>query len=81
MWDYASYDYRWIHTDAVINIPQDSSSYHFITTLKNADIDVPITVYTYVNVSARLVGVNDDWVNCCIIQKRSTERLWYASYS
>ena len=71
LWCYSSDGSRWFHTYSVIIIPQDSSSLHFSTTLHTAKGDVLITMSPSVNVSGRLVVVNDGWVNHCIFQMRS----------
>ena len=82
LWAYASDSYWLIQTDTddVITITPESFYLHFNTTLQTYKRDVPITMYQYVNGSTILVGVNNDWVTFCIVQKQSPKRLWSTSY-
>ena len=75
MWDWDSDGYRWVHTDFVIAIPPESNSLYFITTLQTAKVDVPITVYLYINGSAWLVRMNEH-----IFRTRSSYRGLFRPY-
>ena len=78
LWEFAFDVYRWIHTDAIINTPPNSSYLNFSMTLQTDKGDVIITIYLYGNVSGCLVGVDYGWVTRHIYQTCSNmpEGLW-----
>ena len=44
LWDYDSNGSCWVHTNAIINNPPESSTSQFRKTLQTAEGDIPITV-------------------------------------
>ena len=54
LWVLASDDSRWIHSNIVICVTPEINT-HFVTTLTTPKGEAPITVYLYINGSARLL--------------------------
>ena len=68
IWSFSSNGSRWVHLDAVITTPLDSSPLYFRTYLQTSKGDVPVTVFLSGISSGCLVGVDDGWFTRRIIQ-------------
>ena len=70
LWVVASNGSWWVHPDAFITTPSESSYLQFNATLKNANGYVLINLSPSINGSVSLVGFYDEWVTCRIFQMR-----------
>ena len=77
-WDIFSGGFRWVRPGVIVTTPPESFPLHVRTAIRNAEGDIPVTLYSSGNGSSLLVGVYEGWISC-VFQMRSTPPDWMIS--
>ena len=66
LWEWDSDGSQWVHSNFIICVAPEVKT-HFVTNFSTPKGELPITVYPYINGSARFVSMQDD----CVTQPRT----------